>query len=72
MVVALAQGFWTPVTLLVLLGEVRLGKEGAGEQRTEYICCRSSKQKGLWILLRVHVLGPARWDNWRTVPTSIT
>lgn len=56
MVVALAQGFWTPVTLLVLLGEVRLGKEGAGEQRTEYICCRSSKQKGLWILLRVHVL----------------
>lgn len=54
--VALAHGFWTPVILLFLFVEVCLGKEEAGEQRKEYICCRSNKQKGLWILLHAHVL----------------
>lgn len=52
--------------------EVCLGKEEAGEQRKEYISCRSNKQKGLWILLHVHVWWPGRWDSWRTVPTPNT
>lgn len=48
--------FWAAVILLLSPVQVCLGKEEAGEQRKEYICCRSNKQKGLWILLHVHTL----------------
>lgn len=68
----LHMGFALQSSYSFLFVEVCLGKEEAGEQRKEYIRCRSNKQKGLWILLHAHMLWPGRWDNWRIMPTSHT